>query len=368
MLATAWLPGAAAWDESSAWQFVVLSTAASVGAMTLLGAFSHAATLAALPALPLLAQAFAACAARSTASEGILDSANPDGDEGGDIERKPVLNARNTVTVACFFAVFFTLSLLGGRVDQTLTTQTYWYVVAAALATLVLLVALKRLLTPERLKYVLVMLAATAVAAMPLSLLAAGGNACFACVKLATFFAYALGLLYMAGTVLPGRSLTDSCGGALVLLGALVGAILAGTVVGNAIQRAVGADALTAALVSVVLLWAILLIVVTAAMGERTRVEHVISGTFDDVSDIAQTRCRIIAQEHPELSSRELDVLQLVLLGYSTPRIAQRLVISENTAKTHLRHIYAKLSVGSRQELMARAEDIPVADKGRRRR
>ena len=87
---------------------------------------------------------------------------------------------------------------------------------------------------------------------------------------------------------------------------------------------------------------------------------HVISGSFDDMSDIARARCAVLAEEHPDLSRRECDVLELVLLGYSTPRIAERLVISENTAKTHLRHLYAKTGVGSRQELMARAEQIPV--------
>ena len=95
--------------------------------------------------------------------------------------------------------------------------------------------------------------------------------------------------------------------------------------------------------------------------------EHVIQGSFDDVSDIAQARCGIIAQQHPDLSDRERDVLELVLLGYSTPRIAQRLVVSENTVKTHLRHIYTKLEIGSRQELMAMAEEIPVGGKQARK-
>ncbi len=366
LLAAGWLPGAAAWDDASARQAVVLSVAASVVGMALLGAFSRVAKLAALPLLPLLAQALAAGAMRAAASEGASGTSDP-GDDNQDIERAPLLSAQNAVTVSCFFAVFFVLSLLDTRVDQTLTTQTYWYVTAADLATLALLVVLRRFLDPARLKFVLVILAATAVAAMPVSLLAAGADVCFACVKLATFFAYALSLLYIAGTVRPGRGMADSCGRALVLLGALAAAMLVGTLAGNALQPALGSDALASALVSVVLLWAILVVVVAATMGGRMRVEHVISGTFDDVSDIARTRCRIMAQQCPDLSGRELDVLELVLLGYSTPRIAQRLVISENTAKTHLRHIYAKLSVGSRQELMALAEEIPVAGgKGRR--
>lgn len=53
-----------------------------------------------------------------------------------------------------------------------------------------------------------------------------------------------------------------------------------------------------------------------------------------------------------KLTEREGEVLQLILEGRSAPYIAETLFISENTAKTHIRHIYKKFNVNSKQELI----------------
>ena len=45
-------------------------------------------------------------------------------------------------------------------------------------------------------------------------------------------------------------------------------------------------------------------------------------------------------------------MLVLLLQHYSTARIAEELVVSENTVKTHVAHIYAKLAVKDRQEMI----------------
>ena len=52
------------------------------------------------------------------------------------------------------------------------------------------------------------------------------------------------------------------------------------------------------------------------------------------------------------LSQRELDVLALWATGHQVDYVADRLCISKNTAKTHVRHIYTKLGVTSREELI----------------
>ena len=54
-----------------------------------------------------------------------------------------------------------------------------------------------------------------------------------------------------------------------------------------------------------------------------------------------------------ELSARELEVLRLVVLGASNKAIAARLNLSENTVKSHMSHIFAKLQVQSRAEAVA---------------
>ena len=51
-----------------------------------------------------------------------------------------------------------------------------------------------------------------------------------------------------------------------------------------------------------------------------------------------------------ELSEREQQVLQWVAMGYTNFQIAKKLTIAENTVKTHLQNIFAKLKVQSRTE------------------
>ena len=55
----------------------------------------------------------------------------------------------------------------------------------------------------------------------------------------------------------------------------------------------------------------------------------------------------------PSLTTRELDVLQLVAEGRSNKDIARRLKITEGTAKTHVKAILAKLDAISRTEAVA---------------
>ena len=75
-----------------------------------------------------------------------------------------------------------------------------------------------------------------------------------------------------------------------------------------------------------------------AAMGERR------PGPY-------RMRCDAVAERYG-LSPRERDVFDLLVRGRSIDYIAQNLTISFNTAKSHIRHIYVKTDVHSRQELI----------------
>ena len=53
------------------------------------------------------------------------------------------------------------------------------------------------------------------------------------------------------------------------------------------------------------------------------------------------------------LTKREREILQYLSLGYGSVYISKTLFISDNTARTHIRNIYRKLDVSSREELLS---------------
>jgi DNA-binding CsgD family transcriptional regulator len=52
------------------------------------------------------------------------------------------------------------------------------------------------------------------------------------------------------------------------------------------------------------------------------------------------------------LSERELEVLALYALGYTRKRVAKELFISHETVNTHIKNIYTKTNIGSRQKML----------------
>ena len=58
------------------------------------------------------------------------------------------------------------------------------------------------------------------------------------------------------------------------------------------------------------------------------------------------------------LTPRETEVLRQIVLGVSNHTIAERLVISESTVKTHIYHIFAKMEVSNRTEAAARSREL----------
>lgn len=68
-----------------------------------------------------------------------------------------------------------------------------------------------------------------------------------------------------------------------------------------------------------------------------------------------EARIAALAAEH-RLTPRETEVFALLSQGRSIPYIRDELIISRETAATHAKHIYAKLGVHSRQELIDLAQ------------
>jgi LuxR family transcriptional regulator, maltose regulon positive regulatory protein len=55
------------------------------------------------------------------------------------------------------------------------------------------------------------------------------------------------------------------------------------------------------------------------------------------------------------LTARERDVLAMISQGLSNKHIARALEISPETVKSHVKHIFLKLAVGTRAEAVSRA-------------
>lgn len=60
-------------------------------------------------------------------------------------------------------------------------------------------------------------------------------------------------------------------------------------------------------------------------------------------------------KKRPSLSEREIEIVRLVAKGFSNDELAERLHLSSDTIKAHLRHIYEKLGVESRVEAVTEA-------------
>ena len=58
------------------------------------------------------------------------------------------------------------------------------------------------------------------------------------------------------------------------------------------------------------------------------------------------------------LSERELELLRLIAAGMTNRAIAESLMVSVNTVKTHARSIYGKLGVRNRTQAAARAREL----------
>lgn len=62
-------------------------------------------------------------------------------------------------------------------------------------------------------------------------------------------------------------------------------------------------------------------------------------------------RCAAVAEAR-RLTPREREVMELLAQGKSLSGVAHELIIAEGTAKAHTRHIYEKLGINTRQELL----------------
>jgi len=92
-------------------------------------------------------------------------------------------------------------------------------------------------------------------------------------------------------------------------------------------------------------------------------IRHVMAGQYwlgrESVSDLVgvvrnvMVRAQSRLQRHPfNLTSRELEMIESIVAGYTNKEIGQKFSISEQTVKHHLTNIFDKLGVSNRLELV----------------
>jgi LuxR family maltose regulon positive regulatory protein len=80
----------------------------------------------------------------------------------------------------------------------------------------------------------------------------------------------------------------------------------------------------------------------------------------------AEERCKLkrrgsaLSPAHEILSEREIEVLKLLAEGLSNRQIAEKLIVSLSTAKTHIHNIMEKLEAKSRTRAIARARELKL--------
>lgn len=130
-----------------------------------------------------------------------------------------------------------------------------------------------------------------------------------------------------------------------------------GVFFGGALGMAITSIGLIGAEVAVIALSVVCITLVMLPPLNRQLVLLLKSNTYltvyDTMSQSKQTDIIKQMKTLDPLTSREEEVLQLLLLGQSNRNIAEGLFISESTVKTHVRNIFSKYDVGSRAELIS---------------
>ena len=93
------------------------------------------------------------------------------------------------------------------------------------------------------------------------------------------------------------------------------------------------------------------LVGIVAPQREPIEVRPMAEAGSDALEHSLMVGCELL-QKKFGLSDRETEIAFLLARGYSRPYIREKLFISKNTVATHIRHIYGKLGIHSKEELI----------------
>ncbi|WP_302962338.1 helix-turn-helix transcriptional regulator [uncultured Adlercreutzia sp.] len=99
----------------------------------------------------------------------------------------------------------------------------------------------------------------------------------------------------------------------------------------------------------------------TASDNADERTQHVdnVSLELDDPDARLRAQCQRLIDQYG-LTERETEIVFLIAQGFTQSYVAQSLLISHNTVRSHMKHIYTKLDIHSKNELLSILSQSPL--------
>jgi len=81
---------------------------------------------------------------------------------------------------------------------------------------------------------------------------------------------------------------------------------------------------------------------------------NIVDDTHNDEEHLVHGQTELLGSlgQQYGITARELDVCNLLLQGYSASKIASKLFVSESTVRFHLKNVYHKMGIHSKQDLI----------------
>ena len=156
-------------------------------------------------------------------------------------------------------------------------------------------------------------------------------------------------LVYLFAITLAKQGKAPVALGVGLLNGSVQLGVLFGNLAGSACAGPAAASSEVAFLSALICLVA--LVGIVAPQREPIEVRPMAEAGSDALEHSLMVGCELL-QKKFGLSDRETEIAFLLARGYSRPYIREKLFISKNTVATHIRHIYGKLGIHSKEELI----------------
>lgn len=130
-----------------------------------------------------------------------------------------------------------------------------------------------------------------------------------------------------------------------------------GSVVGTATASAEGFGFAQTAMLALFVVYLLSIVFVTSR--DKHRNPEAIVVEIPHPRDILSEQC-VEFSRRCSLSPRETEVAELIIRGRDVPHIAEELFISENTVRSHYKHIYQKARIHNKQELLSEVDRIKI--------